>query len=58
LTTDYNLEIKKDQSLSKIIDHYQPKLLFLLEKNNEKILIKSCWEEKKEFSVEKEKIVD
>jgi len=59
LTIDYNLEIRKIKTLSKIIDYYQPKILVILgekELKSKKIVIKDC-QKRQEFLVEKEKVV-
>ena len=60
LTIDYNLEIRKVKTISKIIDYYQPRLLVMLgesELKTKKVLIKDC-QKRQEFLVEKEKIVE
>jgi len=60
LIIDYNLEIRKAKTLSKIIDYYQPRLLVILGENDlkvKKILIKDC-QNRQEFLVEKEKVVE
>src|SRR5581483_7336849 len=60
LTIDYNLEVRKIKTLSKILDYYQPKILIILgekELKSKKIMIKDC-QKRQEFLVEKEKVVE
>jgi histidyl-tRNA synthetase len=59
LTIDYNLEVRKLKTLSKIISYYQPRLLIILGKEElkaEKILVKDCLG-KKELFIEKKELI-
>jgi len=59
LTIDYNLEVRKLKTLSKIISYYQPRLLIILGKEElkaEKILVKDFLG-KKELFIEKKELV-
>jgi histidyl-tRNA synthetase len=62
LIVDYNLEVRKIKTLPKIIEHYQPKLLILLNQkglDGSKVVVKNCQtEEKEEFLLKKENLVD